>query len=292
MMQTSAPDPEYLTVRELADLLRIKERKVYDLAASGDVPCAKVTGKLLFPARDIRAWIASGTLSGSAPPKARPMVFLGSHDPLLDWTLRQAQTGLATYFEGSSGGLRRFCAREGVATGLHLFDSGEWNIPVVAKEASGQDAVLIAFAARRRGIVTRADSSVTDIPGLEGRRLVPRQPGSGTESVFGHLLNQAGLSRASLDLAPPALSEQDAVMAVQQGAAEATFGLEALAAAHGLRFVPLIEERFDLLIDRRAYFEPEMQRLIAFLGSAAFSDQAARLGGYDTSEAGSVRWNG
>ena len=36
--------PEYLTTKELAELLRIKERKVYDLAAAGQVPCSKVSG--------------------------------------------------------------------------------------------------------------------------------------------------------------------------------------------------------------------------------------------------------
>jgi excisionase family DNA binding protein len=39
---------KYLTTKELAELLRIKERKVYDLAASGAVPCSKAMGKLLF----------------------------------------------------------------------------------------------------------------------------------------------------------------------------------------------------------------------------------------------------
>ncbi|MEP3304507.1 MAG: helix-turn-helix domain-containing protein, partial [Roseibium sp.] len=41
--------PRYLTTRELADLIRVKERKVYDLAATGDVPHSRATGKLLFP---------------------------------------------------------------------------------------------------------------------------------------------------------------------------------------------------------------------------------------------------
>ena len=54
----------------------------------------------------------------------------------------------------------------------------------------------------------------------------------------------------------------------------------------------MVQERFDLLIDRRAYFEPEMQRLVAFLGTEAFRARAERLGGYDVSEAGRVRWNG
>lgn len=33
---------EYLTTKELADLLRIKERKVYDLAASRSTACIAI----------------------------------------------------------------------------------------------------------------------------------------------------------------------------------------------------------------------------------------------------------
>ena len=49
---------EYLTTRELADLLRIKERKVYDLAASGEIPCTRATGKLLFEREAINNWLS------------------------------------------------------------------------------------------------------------------------------------------------------------------------------------------------------------------------------------------
>ena len=40
---------EYMTTKELADFLRIKQRKVYDLAATGRIPCSRAMGKLLFP---------------------------------------------------------------------------------------------------------------------------------------------------------------------------------------------------------------------------------------------------
>ena len=67
-------DPEFLTVPELAELLRIKERKVYDLASAGDVPCTRATGKLLFPARDVRAWIEGTLVEGRVVLKpARPV---------------------------------------------------------------------------------------------------------------------------------------------------------------------------------------------------------------------------
>ena len=106
---------EYLTTKELAELLRIKERKVYDLVSSGSVPCSRATGKLLFPREAIEKWIAE---NASSQPVSRPNVMLGSHDPLLEWAIRESRCGLASYFDSSLDGLARFAAGEGIATGL------------------------------------------------------------------------------------------------------------------------------------------------------------------------------
>lgn len=284
------PSPRYLTVKELAALLRIKERKVYDLAASGEVPVLRATGKLLFPESEVRAWM-EGASNGRVAANHRPDIFLGSHDPLLDWALRQSCCGLATYFDGSEDGLARFAAQEGVAAGLHIFDpaSGTWNESAVA----GQDGVLIAWATRRRGLVIgRENGSVSCMKDLPGKYFVPRQPGSGTDTLFRHLAAEAEVPMDRILWADTARSEQDAVMAVANGAADVTFGLEALAAQFGLGFVPLIDEHFDLLIDRRSWFAPPMQQLMAFCRSDAFATQAARFAGYDLSNLGQVRWNG
>lgn len=283
--------PEFLTVRELAELLRIKERKVYDLAASGEVPCTRVTGKLLFPEAAVRAWIAGA--SSGAGRKPLPAIFLGSHDPLLEWALRQSRCGLATYFDGSLDGLGRFVAREGVASALHVADrQGGWNVAAV-EERGVEGAVLVSWAVRRRGLVVREeDAAAIRAPGdLAGRRVVPRQAESGTQLLFERLLGQAGLSAPELSLTEAARSEADAVSAVAQGAADATFGLESLAALHRLHFVPLVEERFDLLVDRAAWFEAPMQRFLAFCRGPAFREHAATLPGYDVSELFAVRWN-
>jgi putative molybdopterin biosynthesis protein len=67
-------------------------------------------------------------------------------------------------------------------------------------------------------------------------------------------------------------------------------GLEAAARQCRLGFVPLAQERFDLLIDRRAYFEAPVQALLAFARGAALRDKAARLTGYDVTDLGRVRW--
>ena len=59
-----------------------------------------------------------------------------------------------------------------------------------------------------------------------------------------------------------------------------------------LGFVPIMRERFDLLVDRRAWFEPPLQRLVALCASPAFAEKAGELGGYDVSGFGRVHFNG
>ncbi len=296
---TEPASPEFLTVRELATLLRIKERKVYDLAASGEVPCSRATGKLLFPKAEVHDWIAGASTGGTERAEAgqaRPAVFLGSHDPLLEWALRQSQCGLATFLDGSLDGLSRFRAGAGIAAGVHIRDAetGDWNITHVSQLFVGKDVALIAFARRQRGLVLAPDlaDKVHTPADLHGHAFAGRQAESGTERLWGDILEEAGLKPGDIPVAETARSETDAVLAVASGTAQATFGLEPLARQFGLGFVPVIEERFDLVVDRKAWFEPPMQSLIGFLQSDAFVAKAAAMQGYDLTDLGQVRWNG
>lgn len=298
MTELDLPDHDYLTVKELADLLRLKERKVYDLAASGAVPCSRATGKLLFPANEIRAWIESAQSGGGAAQghvsKPRTPIMLGSHDPLLDWAIRQSGCGLAMLHDGSRDGLDRFSAGEGVAAGLHIHDAAtdSWNVAAVTETAVRQNAVLVRFAMRRRGLVVRPDAQAPgDLRDLAEVRIVPRQAGSGTDTLFRHLAERAGLDLAALDLAAVARTEDEAVEAVRRGVADTTFGLEAVARSYGLEFVPVIEEEFALLVDRKAWFESPFQLLMNFCATDAFRARADAYGGYDIDGIGTVQWN-
>ena len=59
----------------------------------------------------------------------------------------------------------------------------------------------------------------------------------------------------------------------------------------GLAFAPVLEERLDLLVWRRAYFEPQIQRLLGFLAGPEAAARAASMGGYDLRAVGAVRFN-
>jgi excisionase family DNA binding protein len=298
MTDPAFADHEYLTVRELADLLRLKERKVYDLAASGTVPCSRATGKLLFPAAEIRAWIERARSGGvgavGVSATVRPPILLGSHDPLLDWAVRQSRCGLATFYDGSLDGLDRFVRGEGMIAGLHIHDAatGQWNIPAVSEVASNLNAVLVSFADRQRGLVYRSgDAAPRGLADLVGRRVVPRQAESGTDRLFRDLAAKDGLDLCDMDLAEVARTEDDAVEAVRRGEGDVAFGLESVARSHGLEFRPVVTERFALLVDRRAWFEPQVTRLVAFCASGRLAGRVESFGGYDVAGFGGVLWN-
>jgi excisionase family DNA binding protein len=286
---------EYLTTRELAALLRLKERKVYDLAASGQVPCSRAMGKLLFPRRAVEAWIAGESLPSAGPGRQLPAVFLGSYEPLLEWALRESACGLATLLDGSTDGLERFARGEGVAAGLHIYDgdSDSWNAQAVAARLADAPVALIEFTWRERGLIVAPGTGdrFASVADLRARRVAPRQAGAGTQVLLEHLLVRHGLSPDDITWTDTARTESDAALAVLEGKAEATLGLRAVAQQLRLDFVPLMRERYDLIVDRAAWFDPPLQALMAFCRSPAFRARAAEFAGYDVSGCGTVRYN-
>jgi len=286
---------EYLTTSEVADLLRIKERKVYDLASSGELPCNKAIGKLLFPRDQIDAWLAAHAERVIEPLVERAGVVLGSHDPLLEWSLRESRSGLAMLFDGSIDGLQRFKAREGVAAGLHVLDekTKNWNIHAVEQRCAHSSVVLVEWAIRQRGLIvcSRLKDKVASLDDLAGLKFVPRQPESGAQSLFVQLLAKTNIKHNDLELTEPARTETDVAVMVSSGTADIGFGLASVAASYNLHFVPVVQERFDLLVDRQHYFEEPLQRLWAFCQTERFAQYVNSIAGYDASDLGKVRYN-
>ena len=113
--------PELLNTDEAAAYLRLSERKLYELVAAGAVPCSKVTGRWLFPKTALDRWVTSGMPSAlKSLEEPAPPIVGGSHDPLLEWALRESGCGLASLPEGSEAGLRRLSRREVIAAAIHL----------------------------------------------------------------------------------------------------------------------------------------------------------------------------
>ncbi len=287
---------EYLTTKEVADLLRIKERKVYDLAASSDIPCTRALGKLLFRRSAIDSWLSHHASGDGVETPAPPTVFLGSHDPLLEWCLRESRAGIASYVDGSLDGLDRFAQGEGIATGLHVFDpaTDQWNVTEVERRFAGQPVVLVEWAWRERGLIVASGNpkKIEGVGNLDGQRIVPRQSKAGSQVLFEHLLEDAEVKDSVVNLEHAARTETDAALAVQEGQADAAFGLMAVASQFRLDFIPIIRERFDLLVWRSEWFEQPFQTFLAMTRSDLFAERISHMPGYDVADVGCVHFNG
>jgi putative molybdopterin biosynthesis protein len=286
----------YLTTSELAELLRIKERKVYALASSGKIPCSRATGKLLFPKDEIELWI-NQNLSGenTAQSVARTNQIVGSHDPLLEWAIRESRCGLPTLFDSSMDGLNKFANGDGIATGLHIFDQTHqsWNINAVKNYCDQSPAVLVEWAVRERGLIlgSQCRKPITGLKDISGIRFIPRQPEAGSQLLLESLLKRENINFQTHNWTHPARSELDAVLEVQSGNADMTFGLAAMADQFKLEFISIVGERFDLLVDRTAWFDPAWQSLLSFCKTPAFKERAAQMAGYQTDHQFQVRLN-
>lgn len=297
-----------MTTAEVAALLRVKERKIYDLVAEDAIPHTKVTGKILFPRDLIDAWIRSATTGASELSGQEPaLIMAGSHDPLLEWAMVAADAGIGVMFDGSMDGYKRFQAGEVIATGMH--------VPSPGTEAAGDNreigpaynthllnapdvltgTVLVTWVQRRTGVIHAGDLDLTTqdwsekLSGLAPGSVQRRQETAGSQILFEQLLAEAGIEGEQMPWSPGrARTETEAALAIVDGSSAAAFGVEAVAQRFRLAFLPLAVERYDILIRQRDYFAPQFQRLLSFVRTESFAQKADQLGGYDLSRTGEI----
>jgi putative molybdopterin biosynthesis protein len=288
-----------LTTAEAADYLRIKERKLYELVADDAIPCTKVTGKWLFPRADLDRWLLAGMARplGVMPAEPPPIVG-GSHDPLLQWALVECRAGLAILPEGSESGYRRFLKGEVIAAAIHFHDldnlDKDANITVVTQEPTLYDAVLVHFCSRDQGFLVAPGNPLqlgraTDLKS-KNLRMAVRPDGAGAQQLLLALLKREGMTMGDLGKPLLAPTGPDIAQAIRAGHADVGVATRAVATAAGLDFVPLVTERFDILMRQRDSYRPPLQTFRNIIGTPLFVARAAELGGLDVAKAGQVRW--
>ena len=290
--------PDLLTTDEAAEYLRLSERKLYELVANGAVPCTKVTGRWLFPKSALDRWVSAGLMKHVALAGPAPPIVGGSHDPLLEWALRESRSGLAILPEGSEAGLQRLTQGEVVAAAIHLHrlegDDEAANPDAIADAPGLHDTVLIAFARREQGLLVAPGNplKLSDIASVAATRarIAQRPTGAGAQLLLLGLLAQANLGFEALNaVKPPCPTGPDIAQAVRAGRADCGIATRGVAAAAGIDFIPLTWERFDLALRQRDYFMPGPQALFRFMREPAFRRHADELTGYDVADAGTVR---
>jgi len=177
--------------------------------------------------------------------------------------------------------------------GTHLRDeaTGESNLAAIDSFFPRQSVAVISYAVWEEGIVTargnpKSIRSVEDFAGT-GLRIVNREAGAGSRNLLDAHLQRLGIAtRKVRGYEHEVQGHLPAAWQVQSGSADACIATRAAARAFGLGFVPLVTERYDLVIHHDHLSVPAVEALLDTLGRASFRRELESLGGYDTRAAG------
>ncbi len=175
--------------------------------------------------------------------------------------------------------------------GLHLSGgaSSHANVEAVRRRFPGRRMLVVNLTRWRQGFVVAARNplDIRDAADLlrPGVRVVGREPGTGADELFARLLADEPGGQPDFS-GPVAEGHLDVARRVHCGAADAGVAIESAALAWGLGFVPLVEERFDLVMPASIAEIPPVSRFLDTLDDPGFRAEAASLPGYDTSISG------
>ncbi len=228
------------------------------------------------------------------------IVAIGSHDlslDLLSSLLRGRHPGrrLSSAHVGSLGGLVALKRGEAHLAGSHLLDeeTGEYNVSYIRRMLSGEPIVLMNLVYREQGLmVSRGNpKEIHSLKDLVRRDVtfINRQRGSGTRVLLDYELKRAGIDPGRINGYDREEFTHTAVAAmIASGAVDVGLGVLGAARALGLDFIPLMKERYDLVIPKKHYESPLMAPLLEIIRGKEFQEMVLGLGGYDVSDTGRV----
>ncbi len=224
---------------------------------------------------------------------------VGSHDLALEilgvFLRRQGDLSLSCANVGSMGGIMAVGNNEAHIAGIHILDekTGEFNVPYVHRYLKNNTSWrLVHLAMREQGLMVRPGNPKA-IQGLgdlirSDIEYVNRQRGAGTRMLLDFHLRKIGIECSEIAGYDKEVGTHMAVAAtIAEGVADTGMGIRAAAKALGLDFIPVAQERYDLILNFSADDE-RLALIIEILQSAEFRQQVEQLDGYVLKDAGKL----
>lgn len=234
------------------------------------------------------------------------LILIGSHDNTIDilaneMKRRDSRLHLSSSNVGSLGGLMAIRRAQAHLAGSHLLDvkTGDYNRSYVERYLKGTPLRLIQLARRQQGLLVRPGNplGIQAIPDLARPqvRFVNRQAGSGTRILLDYQLSKSSIAPDTINgYGRDEYTHMAVAVAVLSGGADCAMGIYAAAKALDLDFIPIAEERYDLVIPDWSWDDPKIRMLMEIIQTPRFRNLVTGLGGYDTSGSGTVEgvWTG
>lgn len=228
----------------------------------------------------------------------KTILSIGSHDLTLDLMaqfLASHDRRLASANVGSQGGLVALRRGEAHFAGSHLLNpqTGEYNISYIRQYMPGIPVKVVALVGREQGLLVKKGNP-KGIRGLgdltqPGVQFVNRQRGAGTRVLLDYHLNLMTIPQSSIEgYQQEEYTHLGVAASVASGRADCGLGIAAAAQALDLDFVPLFQERYDLVIPKPFAEDDLLAPLFGLLADSAFRKAVSQLPGYDVSVMGAV----
>lgn len=210
---------------------------------------------------------------------------------------RQPAASVVGWTAGSEAAIAQLKAGEVHVAGVHVVDrkTGESNLPFLRRTLTASRFTVVSFATWEAGLLVRAGNpkGLREAGDLARRDIVTinREAGSGARLLLDQRLAEAGVKPSQVKGYARTVPSHFAVArAVAEGQAHVGVGVRAAAHAFGLGFIPLQEERYDLVMATQTLnSHPALQHLLDAIVSRAFRMEVEALGGYDTRVTGTVQ---
>ena len=223
---------------------------------------------------------------------------IGSHDMTLDIMaqfLAQRDRRMTSANVGSLGGLVALFRDEAHLAGSHLLDpnSGEYNISYVEQYLPGRKVKIVNCMGRQQGLLVQKDNpkrikSLNDLTRSDVK-YVNRQRGAGTRVLLDYNLDKLGIATDDISgYQHEEFSHLSVAAAVSSKRADCGLGISAAAEALGLGFIPLYQERYDLIIPAEFFADGLLSPLLELLAASEFQQAVLSLPGYDVTHMGSL----
>lgn len=234
---------------------------------------------------------------------AKTLEIAASHDLALDLLVSQirktSQLDVRVTYAGSLGGLIALQEDRADLAGIHLLDgeSGEYNHPYIRHVLPGRETAIVHLAYRMQGLMF-AKGNPKKIKGIEDLKrsdltLINRQAGSGTRVLLDFKLQQQGIEPHDIKGYENEVDTHLAVArSIARGDADVGLGIQAAARACDLEFLPLYQERYDLVMPVEKYGTRKLAPVLKAVKSRNFRRLVNGIGGYDTAQTGTVSFCG
>jgi putative molybdopterin biosynthesis protein len=228
----------------------------------------------------------------------KTILVIGSHDLTLDLLsqfLSEHDRRLASANVGSQGGLVALRRGEAHLAGSHLLDpkTGEYNISYIRQYMPNIPVKVVALVGREQGLLVpkgnpKGINTLRDLTKPQVQ-FVNRQRGAGTRVLLDYHLNLMTISSESIvGYTQEEYTHLAVAAAIASGRADCGLGIASAAQALDLDFVPLFNERYDLVIPKQFADDGLLAPLFDLLADRGFREAVSQLKGYDVSVMGTI----